>query len=130
MKNKTYEDIFKKTVQYFKFFQESPNLIKKKPKSCEILKKLQYPLKISKYKHTVLPRLVRMRTIKLMSFLIKKSLLFWAISWDFRHFWAEKPWFEIAMTLINHLYLPKSCQKVNRGILFLYKGFVLFWRAY
>ena len=29
------------------------------------------------------------------------------------------------MTLINYIYLPKSIQKVNRGVLFLYKGVAL-----
>ena len=38
------------------------------------------------------------------------------------HFLAEKPWFEKAMTLINYIYLPKSIQKVNKGVLSLYKG--------
>ena len=34
------------------------------------------------------------------------------------------------MTLIKYLYLPKSIQKVHRGVLFLFKGYVLFGRAY
>ena len=29
------------------------------------------------------------------------------------------------MTLINYIYLPKSIQKINKGVSFLYKGVVL-----
>ena len=29
------------------------------------------------------------------------------------------------MTLINYFYLPKSIQKVNRGVLFLFEGVLL-----
>ena len=67
-------------------------------------------------------------TIKLTSFLMKKTPLFLAIFWDSLHLSAEKTWFEMA--LINYLYLPKSIQKVYRGVIFLYEGFVLFERAY
>ena len=50
---------------------------------------------------------------------VKRSVINWAMKF-----------LEIAKTLINYLYLPKSIKKVNRGVLFLYKGFVLFGRAY
>ena len=107
-----------KTINKCRDFYWNPFLITKKTKNFDL-----WPREL--LQNTVLPCLVRRRTIKLMSFLIKKDHSFWAISWDFWHFLAEKPWFEIAMTLINFVYLPKSIQKVNRGIFFLYKGVVL-----
>ena len=48
--------------------------------------------------YIVLPRLVRRRTIKLMSY---------------------------DSALIDYIYLAKIIQKVNRGVLFLYEGVVL-----
>ena len=42
------------------------------------------------FRYTVLPRLVRMHTIKLTRFLMKKLLYFLAISWDSWHLWAGK----------------------------------------
>ena len=55
--------------------------------------------------HTVLPRLMRMRTIKLTSFFDKNTTLFLAISLDFGRFLAGKPLYEMAVTLINYDYL-------------------------
>ena len=51
------------------------------------------------------------------TFVYKKTLIlskFLEILGIFEH---RKPWFKIAATLINYLYLLKSIQKVNRGVL-------------
>ena len=74
--------------------------------------------------HTGIPRLVRPRTIKLTTFLVEKHLYFF---WQFLEILgifkrAIKTWFEIAIALINYVYLPKSIQKFYKCVNFHLMG--------
>ena len=78
-----------------------------------------YSIKLKKClrSNTVLPRLVRMRAIEEMSFfLIKKPSNFEQFLEIFEQRNLDLKY--LAMTLIEYLYLPKSIQKINSGVLF------------
>ena len=76
------------------------------------------------YKYSVLPRLVRMRTIKLTSFLIKKNPIILSNFLRFLAIWAGKTliWNNCDTALMNYLHLPQSIKKSYKGCTILVEG--------
>ena len=97
-------------------------------KSCVILNVPKILQPLARYRTTSVSAYAYY--IILTSFFDEKTSLFFSNFLCFLAFMSRKTWFEIAITLINYLYLPQKCLKDYKGLKFIYEGFVLFGRAY